>query len=363
MNKEIQTENIASPNIYEPTSQEIVFYSHLDTLFPESIKKHQEYEKELDTNLYWHPYDWAHRNAEMYKKHIKLNNFLYDNPIEQSQIDQRNSDHHELRFRQPNYSVPYHVLEREKNPNFQKKLSRWREVGDLWLVKSGVTSTGYATILITSIKEEYGQRYVEFCIADIDLEYATDLDIFIQSKVHSNLSYDVVVYEELFGTLFEDDNRFLHKIGRVHENIIKEIKYGRTHSFNRGAPFFSKSNKRFQMRKIKEFEASLLSKETLEWITGGDVSYEKIKLDIDLVKGLSILNKKHRLLNKKSQNNLNFHEIKTPYVRHLWKLYSTYGDNLVVTSDKELSEDENLVLVNKDENKEINIKVDFYNEN
>ena len=124
-----------------------------------------------------------------------------------------------------------------------------------------------------------------------------------------------------------------------------------------------KSNKRFQMRKIKEFEASLLSKETLEWITGGDVSYEKIKLDIDLVKGLSILNKKHRLLNKKSQNNLNFHEIKTPYVRHLWKLYSTYGDNLVVTSDKELSEDVNLVLVNKDENKEINIKVDFYNEN
>ena len=76
MNKEIQIENIASPNIYEPTSQEIVFYSHLDTLFPESIKKHQEYEKELDTNFYWHPYDWAHRNAEMYKKHIKLNNFL-----------------------------------------------------------------------------------------------------------------------------------------------------------------------------------------------------------------------------------------------------------------------------------------------
>jgi len=363
MNKEIKIENLIEADIYEPTSQEVVFYSHLDTLFPESIKKHQEYEKELDINLYWHPYDWAHRKGEMYRKHIQLNNYLFDNPIERSQIDQRNKDHYRKRFNQTNFSTPSHVLEKQKNPNFQKKLSRWREVGDVWMVKSNITSTGYATILITSIKEQYGQRYIEFYIADIDLEYATDLDIFVQSRVHSNLSYDIVVYEELYGSLFEDDKRFLHKIGRVHEDIIEKIKYGKTSLFNRGAPFFSESNKRFQMRKIKEFEASLLSKEVLQWLSGGEVSYEKLKLDIDSVKGFKMLNKKHELLSKKSKSGFEFNEIKIPYIQHLWKLFSTYGDNLVLTTDRELSEEEDLILINKHEDKEINIKLDFYNEN
>ena len=100
--------------------QEIVFYSHLDTLFPESIKKHQEYEKELDLNLYWHPYDWAHRKGEMYRKHIELNNYLFDNPIERSQIDQRNKDHYKKRFNQTNFSTPSHVLERQKTRIFKK---------------------------------------------------------------------------------------------------------------------------------------------------------------------------------------------------------------------------------------------------
>ena len=188
------------------------------------------------------------------------------------------------------------------------------------MVKSNVTSTGYATILITSIKEQYGQRYIEFYIADTDLEYATDLDIFVQSKVHSNLSYDIVVYEDLYGTLFEDDKRFLHKIGRVHEKIIEKIKYGKTSLFNRGAPFFSESNKRFQMRKIKEFEASLLSKEVLQWLSGGDVSYEKLKLDIDSIKGFKVLNKNINFLTRNQKAVLNLTKLK-------FHMYNIYGNS------------------------------------
>ena len=92
--------------------------------------------------------------------------------------------------------------------------------------------------------------------------------------------------------------------------------------------------------KIKEFEASLLSKEVLQWLSGGDVSYEKLKLDIDSLKGFKTLNKKHELLSKKSKSNFEFSEIKIPYIQHLWKLFSTYGDNLVLTTDRELSEEE-----------------------
>ena len=57
----------------------------------------------------------------MYRKHIELNNYLFDNPIERSQIDQRNKDHYKKRFNQTNFSTPSHVLERQKNPDFQKK--------------------------------------------------------------------------------------------------------------------------------------------------------------------------------------------------------------------------------------------------
>lgn len=364
MNRDLAIDQNFDTDIYEPTMQEVVFYSHIDTLFPESIEKHQEYEKELDTNIYWHPYDWAHKNAEMFKKHINLNQNIFENQFEASQIiEQRNADHYMARFSQTNFSIPFHVTQKLQNPNFHKKLSRWREVGDVWLVKSSVTSTGYATILITSIKQQNGNRYIEFCIADTDLNFATDLDIFIQSKVHSNLSYDIIVYEELYGVLFEDDKRFLHKIGRVNSRIIEQIKYGKTSLFNRGAPFFTESNKRFKMRKLKEFEASLLSREVLQWLSSGEVKYEKLKLEIESVKGLKNLERKHKLLSKKSQNELQFNEIKSPYLQHIWKLFSTYGQNLIVSSDLELSEEDELVLVNKEDNKEINLKLDFYNEN
>ena len=70
--------------------------------------------------------------------------------------------------------------------------------------------------MIRSIKEQKGIRYVEFVLADSELSYATRLDLFIQ-KVHSNLSYDIVVYEDLDGVLFEEDARFLHKIGRINK--------------------------------------------------------------------------------------------------------------------------------------------------
>ena len=59
-------------------------------------------------------------------------------------------------------------------------------------------------------------------------------DLFIQKKVHSNLSYDIVVYEDLDGVLFEEDARFLHKIGRINKEYINQIELGNTFKFRRG---------------------------------------------------------------------------------------------------------------------------------
>ena len=67
----------------------------------------------------------------MYRKHIELNNYLFDNPIERSQIDQRNKDHYKKRFNQTNFFNTLPCPRETKKPGFSKKLARWREVGDV----------------------------------------------------------------------------------------------------------------------------------------------------------------------------------------------------------------------------------------
>ena len=46
-----------------------------------------------------------------------------------------------------------------------------------------------------------------------------------------------------------------------------------------------------------------------------------------------------------------------------FKLHSTFKENLVIASDAELEEKNELVLINSNDNTEVNIGIDFYNEN
>lgn len=339
--------------IFEPTEQEIVLYNHLDVLFPENDKKFIEYKKNMPEEYFWHPYDWGHRSGHVFYEHSKLNKI---NSLMADKIDKDFRSYFEHR----NLKIPRAAWLNMDNPNFPKKLNRWREFGDIWLTKSNVTDNGYAIIVITSIKELKGLRYVEFVLADSDLNFATDLDLFIQSKVHSNLSYDIVVYEDLEGVMFEEDSRFLHKIGRVKQEFIEQIELGNTFKFRRGNPVFSESNRRFRYRKIKEFEASLISKEAMHWLSTGEIKFDKQVFDVKLVKGLESLKKRHKTLNFK---NLPFEEIEKPYVNHIFKLHSTFGNNLIISSDVELGEEKELVIINSSDNTEVNIGIDFYNEN
>ena len=77
---------------------------------------------------------------------------------------------------------------------------------------------------------------------------------------------------------------------------------------------------------------------------------------------MKTLEKKHQFLNKKSKKNLSFEDIKQPYIKHLWKLHSTHKDNLVITTDGDLEEEKELVFINKIDNSEIGLGVNFYNE-
>ena len=347
--------NTKESNFFKPTLNEVLHYNHLDLLFPESPSKHDEYAFELPEENNWHPYDWGHRSGSLFYEHASL---VIENSVDKSRVNELYMRHFDRR--QNKY--PRSETESFKNENFSKYLNRWREVGDVWLVKSNVTNDGYAVVVITGIKEISGSRYTNFCLADTNLDFATDLDIYIEAGTHSNMSYNIVIYEDLEGSLFEDDRRFLHKIGRINKNVIEDIILGKTAVFNRGKPFFSESNKRFKYRGIKEFEGSLLSKEVQHWLSTGEIKYEKMEFEIEAVKGLEKLEKKHNFYNEKRSNNLNFEEIKTPYINHLWKLYSTHKENLIITTDGDLEEEKELVLVNKTDSKQIEIGVNFYNE-
>ncbi len=95
-------------------------------------------------------------------------------------------------------------------------------------------------------------------------------------------------------------------------------------------------------------------------LSTGEVNFERNEFDIKIVKGLSALEKRHKKSNK--GNSIDFNEIKTPYINHLWKLSSTYKDNLIIETDKELEEEKELVFVNKTDNSEASVGVNFYNE-
>lgn len=348
--------SINSSNFFKPTINEVLRYNHLDLLFPETIQKHDEYYDKLPEEQNWHPYDWGHRNADFFIEHAEL---VAKNSIEKSRV----FDLYRTHFDRRQNKYPRSYTESLKNENFEKYLNRWREIGDVWLVKSNLTEDGYAVVVVTGIKETSEIRYVNFCLADTNLDFATDLDIYIQGGTHSNMSYDIVVYEDLEGSLFEDDRRFLHKIGRIKKAIIDDINLGKTATFNRGRPFFSESNRRFKHRGIKEFEGSILSKEVQHWLSNGEIKYDKLEYDIEVIKGLKALEKKHKFLVKSKKKNLNFDTIKQPYIKHLWKLHSTHKDNLIITTDGELEEEKELVFVNKVDNSEISLGVNFYNEN
>ena len=47
----------------------------------------------------------------------------------------------------------------------------------------------------------------------------------------------------------------------------------------------------------------------------------------------------------------------------MFKLHSTFGDNLIIASDIELEEEKELVIVNTVDNTETIIEMEFYNEN
>ena len=78
------------------------------------------------------------------------------------------------------------------------------------------------------------------------------------------------------------------------------------------------------------------------------------------VQGLEKTKKRHEEINFK---NLSFEEIQQPYLNHIFKLHSTFKENLVIDSDAELEEKNELVLINSNDNTEVNIGIDFYNEN
>ena len=72
MNKKLNKSEIEA-EFYAATEQNFLFYSHLDLLLPSSEKKYLEYRKKVPYDLFWHPYDWGHRNGSTFYKHAKQN--------------------------------------------------------------------------------------------------------------------------------------------------------------------------------------------------------------------------------------------------------------------------------------------------
>ena len=115
-------------------------------------------------------------------------------------------------------------------------------------------------------------------------------------------------------------------------------------------------------RSVKEFEASILSKEVYEWLDSNQIYENLYDFELEMVKGLSNLEKRHEKLSASYKGaSKEFQEIETPYTTHLWKLYNTYGKNLILTSDGELEEESEIVIKDHKSGKEVNINMEFYN--
>ena len=242
--------------------------------------------------------------------------------------------------------------------NNYSQLQRWREVGDIWLVKSKESPKGYAMVLITGIKEIASTRYVEFMLVSKDLRYANDEDLIIESFIHSNISYDLVLHPELTGKLFEDDKRLLHKIGSIKRDLVQKLRIDDVSEFLKGSSANKNSRDHLVTKAFYDFETSILSEDVNRWLEENKVIVPK-KIDVEFVKGLDKLKQYHNFLNKKSKSDLNFDEIAKPYAIHLWKLNSSFKDGLTLFTDKNLGEEENLIIFDKITKKEKEIRLSY----
>ena len=189
-------------NMYTPSKEETIKYAHLDISFPTSNYKWDEYHNKIEniSGKVWKPFDWFHNNAITMVDHMNLNSGVI-----------RRSTEERIDFFNGRHNLKYPKSSWNQYEDTYSSLQRWRELGDIWLVKSAESPKGYAVILITGIKEVAGVRYVEFMLVSKDLRHADDDDIIIESFSHSNIAYDLVLHPLLTGKLFENDTRLLHK--------------------------------------------------------------------------------------------------------------------------------------------------------
>mgnify|MGYP001240006513 FL=1 len=340
---------LESSTLYLPSEKEIVHYAHLDLSFPTSNSMWEEYDYKLGqiNQKVWKPIDWFHNNAFTLVNHISLN----------SEASRRQVEENKIYFSRSNLKYPKSFWDQYDNKFFS--LQRWRELGDIWLVKSSQSPKGYATILITGVKEITGVRYLEFMLVSKNLRYADDEDIVLESFNHVNISYDLILHTQLTGKLFENDNRLLHKIGNLRRDLIDDIRIENFKDLMTGGTSNKYSKDHLVTKAFYDFETSLLSKEVDDWIQKHDTQRPE-KIDIEFVQGLERLREYHNFLNKKSSSSLDFEEISTPYAIHLWKLDSSFKDGLKVYSDKDLGELDQITLVDKNSGKEKQIEMSYF---
>jgi hypothetical protein len=337
-------------NMYTPSKEETIKYAHLDISFPTSNYKWDEYHNKIEniSGKVWKPFDWFHNNAITMVDHMNLNSGVI-----------RRSTEERIDFFNGRHNLKYPKSSWNQYEDTYSSLQRWRELGDIWLVKSAESPKGYAVILITGIKEVAGVRYVEFMLVSKDLRHADDDDIIIESFSQSNIAYDLVLHPLLTGKLFENDTRLLHKIGSLEEGLIQKIRLDNFSDFLKGSTANKYLKNHLITKAFYDFETSILSQEVNDWIEQQNL-ITHVKLDIEFVQGLDQLKKYHDFLNKKEHSDLNFKEISTPYAIHLWKLNSSFKNGLKLYTDKDLGESDSLILLDKNTKKEKEIKLRYF---
>ena len=343
------SKTLENSTLYLPSEKETVKYAHLDLAFPTSNKKWEEYDNNFDqiNGKVWKAVDWFHNNAFTLVNHMSLN----------SAASRRQTEENKMYFYRSNLKYPKSYWDQYDNEYYS--LQRWRELGDIWLVKSSESPKGYATILITGVKEVAGVRYLEFMLVSSNLRYADEEDVILESFKQTNISYDLILHPQLIGKLFENDERLLHKLGNLKKDLIENIRLDNFNGFMFGSTANKYTKEHIVTKAFYDFETSLLSKEVDEWIQKQNISNSK-NIDIAFVRGLENLKEYHNFLNKKSKSDLNFEEISTPYAVHLWKLNSSFKDGLTIYTDKELGELEPLILVDKNTGREKQIDLSYF---
>ncbi len=343
-------ETLAKSRLYKASHKETVKYAHLDLSFPTSNSKWDELSFKMDqiNQKIWKPFDWFHNDAITIIDHMTLNTSVKRRIIEEQDIYFRGR--HNLKYPKSYWN---------QYQNSYSRLQRWRELGDIWLVKSAESPKGYAMILITGIKEISRTRYIEFMLVTKESRFADEEDFVIESGVHSNISYDIILHPMLIGKLFENDKRLLHKVGNIKQDLVDKIRLEDFSDFISGSTANKYTKSHVLTKAFYDFETSLLSQDVNRWIQD-QKRPPQIDLDIEFIKGLENLKEYHEFLTKKASSNLTFEEISKPYATHLWKLSSSFKDGLSLISDEELGELDLLVLVDKNTNKEKQIKLSYF---